>query len=155
MQINIGIKEEDRQALARGLSRLLADTYTLYLQTHNFHWNVKGPMFQTLHVMFEQHYNEMAIAVDAIAERIRSLGEAAPGSYREFSQLTSIVETDGVPQATDMIRVLVKSHEAVIRTARSVMPVANESHDEATADLLTQRLQIHEKTAWMLRSLLE
>ena len=155
MQIDIGINERDRARLAEVLSGLLADSYTLYLETHNFHWNVTGPMFQTLHTMFEQQYTELALAVDAIAERIRSLGHPAPGSYAVFSRLTSIEATDGVPRATEMVRLLVQGHETVVRTARRVLSVANESGDDATADLATQRLQIHEKTAWMLRSLLE
>lgn len=155
MTINIGIPEEDRAAIAKGLGRLLADTYTLYLKTHNFHWNVKGPMFQTLHLMFETQYNELALAVDLIAERIRSLGFPAPGTYAEFSRLSSIAETEGVPTAQDMIRLLVEGQEAVIRTARSVFPLVDKVSDEPTADLLTQRMQVHEKTAWMLRSLLE
>lgn len=152
--INIGIAEHDRQAIAEGLSRLLADTYTLYLKTHNFHWNVTGPMFQTLHLMFETQYNELALAVDLIAERIRALGFPAPGTYREFSKLSSIKEEEGVPNAQDMIRLLVEGQEAVVRTARSIFPVVDQANDEPTADLLTQRMQIHEKTAWMLRSLL-
>lgn len=152
--INIGIAEHDRQAIAEGLSRLLADTYTLYLKTHNFHWNVTGPMFQTLHLMFETQYNELALAVDLIAERIRALGFPAPGTYREFSKLSSIKEEEGVPNAQDMIRFLVEGQEAVVRTARSIFPVVDQANDEPTADLLTQRMQIHEKTAWMLRSLL-
>ena len=154
-RINIGISEEHRAAIAQGLSRLLADTYTLYLTTHNFHWNVTGPMFQTLHVMFETHYTEMAIAVDSIAERIRSLGLPAPGTYGEFIKLSSIKEVDGVPKAKEMIQLLVHGHESVVRTARSVYPVVEKAADEASADLLTQRIQLHEKTAWMLRSLLE
>jgi len=154
-KIDIGIKDRDRKAIADGLSRLLADTYTLYLKTHNFHWNVTGPMFQTLHLMFETQYNELALAVDLIAERIRSLGAKAPGSYREFAALSSIAEDDDEPDAHEMIRRLVKGQEAVARTARSVFPVADRAHDESTADLLTERLQVHEKTAWMLRSLLE
>ena len=155
MKIDIGIEENARTEIASGLSRLLADTYTLYLKTHNFHWNVTGPMFQTLHLMFEQQYNELALAVDLIAERIRALGVAAPGTYSEFSKLSSIAETPGVPKATEMIRLLVEGQEAVARTARSVFPSAEKVNDEPTADLLTQRLQVHEKTAWMLRSLLE
>lgn len=155
MQIDIGISEKDRKKIAAGLSRLLADTYTLYLKTHNFHWNVTGPMFQTLHLMFETQYNELALAVDLIAERIRSLGFPAPGTYSEYAKLSSIKETAGVPKATDMIKLLVAGQEAVVRTAREVFPVADAAHDEATADLLTQRIQLHEKTAWMLRSLLE
>lgn len=153
--INIGISEQDRQQIAEGLSRLLADTYTLYLKTHNFHWNVTGPMFQTLHLMFEEQYNELALAVDAVAERIRTLGFPAPGTYKEYSQLTSIDEAVGVPAAEEMIKELVAGQEAVVRTARSVFPVADAANDEPTADLLTQRMQIHEKTAWMLRSLLK
>lgn len=154
-EINIGIAESDRKEIAGGLSRLLADTYTLYLQTHNFHWNVTGPMFQTLHVMFETHYTEMAMAVDAIAERIRSLDVPAPGTYADFVRLSSIEEVSGVPKASEMIRLLVRGHEAVVRTARSVFPSVEKAADEASADLLTQRIQLHEKTAWMLRSLLE
>ena len=152
--IDIGISEKDRKQLADGLSRLLADTYTLYLKTHNFHWNVTGPMFQTLHLMFETHYNELALAVDLIAERIRALGHVAPGSYRAYAKLSTIREEEGVPAATAMIRSLVKGHEAVAKTARAVFPVADAANDQPTADLLTQRLQVHEKTAWMLRSLL-
>ncbi len=155
MTINTGINETDRSEIAEGLSRLLADTYTLYLQTHNFHWNVTGPMFQTLHVMFEQHYTELALAVDAVAERIRALGMHAPGTYGEFVSLSSIKEVSGVPKATEMIRLLVTGHEAVVRTARDVTIIAEKAHDQASADLLTQRIQLHEKTAWMLRSLLE
>lgn len=153
--INIGIPEQDRQQIAEGLSRLLADTYTLYLKTHNFHWNVTGPMFQTLHLMFEEQYNELALAVDAIAERVRTLGFPAPGTYKEYSQLTSIDEAEGVPSAEEMIKELVAGQEAVVRTARSIFPLADAANDEPTADLLTQRMQIHEKTAWMLRSLLK
>ncbi|HVG95042.1 MAG TPA: Dps family protein [Planctomycetota bacterium] len=155
MAIDIGIDEKDRQKIAGGLGRLLADTYTLYLKTHNFHWNVTGPMFQTLHLMFETQYNELALAVDLIAERIRALGSPAPGTYADFVKLASIRETRGVPKATDMIRSLVEGQEAVVRTARSLFPAVEKAHDEATADLLTQRIQLHEKTAWMLRSLLE
>ena len=155
MKLNIGIAEPARKEIVEGLSRLLADSYTLYLKTHNYHWNVKGPMFQTLHTMFETQYTELAIAVDDVAERIRSLGERAPGSYIEFSKLTSIQEDTDPPSAKQMIANLVTSHETLIRTARGVFPAADEAHDEATADLLTQRIQLHEKTAWMLRSLLE
>lgn len=154
LPLNIGIEEDDRRKIAEGLSRLLADTYTLYLKTHNFHWNVTGPMFQTLHLMFEEQYNELAQAVDGIAERIRALGFPAPGTYQQFSQLSSIKEEEGVPAAEAMIERLVEGQEAVIRTARSVFPVVEQVHDEPTADLLTQRMQVHEKTAWMLRSLL-
>jgi len=152
--IDIGIPEQDRLAIADGLSRLLADTYTLYLKTHNFHWNVTGPMFNTLHLMFETQYTELATAVDEIAERIRALGVAAPGSYAQFAERTSIKEETGVPAAEDMIAQLVKDQETVARTARSVFPTADEVGDEPTADLLTQRMQIHEKTAWMLRSMI-
>lgn len=155
LPVNIGIDETNRAKIAEGLSRLLADTYTLYLKTHNFHWNVTGPMFQTLHLMFEQQYTELAMAVDLIAERIRALGYPAPGTYSEFAQLSSIPETSGVPKATDMIRLLVEGQEAVVRTARSIFPIVEEVNDEPTADLLSQRMQVHEKTAWMLRSLLE
>ncbi len=155
MNINIGINEQDRQEIAQGLSKLLADTYTLYLKTHNFHWNVTGPMFQTLHLMFETQYTELALAVDVIAERIRSLGVYAPGTYKQFAALSSIKEEDGIPKAQDMIRLLVEGQEAVVRTARSLYEVVDKANDEATADLLTQRIQLHEKTAWMLRSLLE
>ncbi len=154
MEIDIGISKKDRKAIAEGLSKLLADTYTLYLKTHNFHWNVEGPMFNTLHLMFETQYNELALAVDAIAERIRALGHPAPGSYAAFGKLSSIKEEVGVPKAEEMIRLLVEGQEAVARTARAVYPAAEKAGDEPTADLLTQRLQIHEKTAWMLRSLL-
>jgi starvation-inducible DNA-binding protein len=154
-EINIGIGADERKEIADGLSRLLADTYTLYLKTHNFHWNVTGPMFQTLHLMFETQYNELALAVDLVAERIRALGFPAPGSYREFGKLASIAEAEGVTDAKAMIRELVEGQEAVIRTARSVFPAAEKVNDQPTADLLTQRMQVHEKTAWMLRSLLE
>ncbi|KST68477.1 Dps family protein [Mastigocoleus testarum] len=153
--VNIGIDEDSRAKIAEGLSRLLADTYTLYLKTHNFHWNVTGPMFQTLHLMFETQYTELSAAVDLIAERIRALGYPAPGTYSEYVRLSSISETSGVPKANEMIRLLVEGQEAVIRTARSIFPVVEEVNDEPTADLLTQRMQVHEKTAWMLRSLLE
>jgi starvation-inducible DNA-binding protein len=152
--IDIGIAEADRQAIAEGLSRLLADSYTLYLKTHNYHWNVEGPMFTTLHLMFEEHYNELALAVDEIAERIRTLGEPAPATYREFMALSSVEEDTDRPDAEEMIRRLVAGHEAVVRTARSVFPAVEAASDEPTADLLTQRMQVHEKTAWMLRSLL-
>jgi starvation-inducible DNA-binding protein len=155
MQIDIGISEDQRQQIAEGLSRLLADSYTLYLKTHNFHWNVTGPMFSTLHTLFEQHYTELATAVDEIAERIRALGVAAPGSYKQFSELSSIEEETGVPGAEEMIRQLVQGQEAVVKTARSIFPVVESANDEPSADLLTQRMQIHEKNAWMLRSLLE
>ncbi len=152
--INIGISNEDRAAIAGGLARLLADTYTLYLKTHNFHWNVTGPMFNTLHLMFEQQYTELATAVDEIAERIRALGHVAPGSYAQFAALTAIREETGVPSAEEMIRALVADQETVVRTARDVFRLAEAAADEPTADLLTQRMQIHEKTAWMLRSMI-
>lgn len=155
MQINIGIAEADRREIAEGLSRLLADTYTLYLKTHSFHWNVTGPMFNTLHTMFMEQYTELSTAVDEIAERIRALGFPAPGSYAQYAKLTSITEETGTPGAEVMIRQLVEGQEAVVRTARSIFPVVEKAGDEPTADLLTQRMQIHEKTAWMLRSMLE
>ena len=153
-QINIGIADKDRKKIAEGLSRLLADTYSLYLKTHYFHWNVTGPMFNTLHLMFETQYNELWNAVDPVAERIRALGYPAPGSYSEFAKLSSIPESKGIPEAMDMVRELVAGHEAVPRTARSLFPDVDKAADEPTADLLTQRMDIHEKTAWMLRSLL-
>lgn len=153
-KIDIGIAETDRKAIAEGLSRLLADTYTLYLKTHNFHWNVTGPMFNTLHLMFEQQYTELALAVDLIAERIRALGFPAPGSYSQYSKLSSISEETSVPEANDMIRQLVSGQESVVRTARAIFPTVDKANDEPTADLLTQRMQVHEKNAWMLRSLL-
>jgi starvation-inducible DNA-binding protein len=155
MEVNIGIDAKQREKIAQGLSRLLADTYTLYLKTHNFHWNVTGPMFNTLHLMFETQYDELALAVDLIAERIRALGLPAPGSYREFTKLTTIPESEGSPDALDMVRQLAEGQEAVVRTARSVFPDADAANDQPTADLLTQRMQVHEKNAWMLRSLLE
>jgi len=155
MKIDIGLNENQRSAIAEGLARLLADSYTLYLKTHNFHWNVTGPQFSTLHTMFEEHYTELAIAVDDIAERIRALGVPAPGSYAEFGKLTSIDEARGGESATDMIRALVEGQEAVVRTAREAFPAADDANDEPTADLLTQRMQTHEKNAWMLRSMLE
>ncbi|GAA4494886.1 Dps family protein [Pseudaeromonas paramecii] len=153
--IDIGIPESDRLAIAEGLSRLLADTYTLYLKTHYYHWNVTGPMFNSLHLMFETQYNELALAVDMIAERIRSLGAKAPGTYQAFARLTVIPEDSEAPKAEQMIANLVAGQEAVVRTARSLFELVDGAQDEATADLLTQRIQLHEKTAWMLRSLLE
>ncbi len=153
-KIDIGISEKDRAAIADGLSHLLADTYTLYLKTHNFHWNVTGPMFNTLHLMFEAQYTELAQAVDLIAERIRAIGYPAPGSYSQYAKLSSIREETSVPDAEDMIRQLVDGQEAVTRTARKIFPTIDDAHDEPSADLLTQRMQIHEKNAWMLRSLL-
>ncbi len=155
MKIDIGISEKDRKEIAKGLSHLLADTYTLYLMTHNFHWNVKGPMFNTLHLMFEGQYNELALAVDLIAERIRALGFPAPGTYGEFIKLSSIKEVSGQPSAKKMIQHLVEGQQSVVKTARSLFPMVEKASDEPTADLLTQRMQLHEKTAWMLRSLLE
>ncbi|MFK8025087.1 MAG: Dps family protein [Ilumatobacter sp.] len=152
--IDIGIDEADRVAISAALSRAMADTYTLYLKTHNYHWNVTGPMFNTLHLMFEEQYNEMWIAVDLLAERIRALGMPAPGSYHQFAELTSIVEADGVPSAEEMLADLVDGHQTVARSTRKVVSLANDAGDESTADLVTQRLQIHEKTAWMLRSML-
>lgn len=154
-KINIGISDKDRKGIAQGMGRFLADSYTLYLMTHNFHWNVKGPMFNTLHLMFEGQYNELALAVDTIAERIRALGYPAPATYAEFVALSSIKEVKGQPKAEDMIKHLVAGQEAVVRTARSLFPMVEAASDETTADLLTQRMQLHEKTAWMLRSLLE
>ena len=153
--MDTGIAAKDRAKIAEGLSRLLADTFTVYLKTHNFHWNVTGPMFNTLHLMFETQYNELWLALDAIAERIRSLGHPAPATLDEFAKLASIGETVGQPRAEDMVRLLVQGNEAVVRTARKVFPLVDAAHDEPTADLLTQRMQIHEKNAWMLRSLLE
>ena len=154
MDMDIGISKKDRQKIADGLSHVLADTYTLYLKTHNFHWNVTGPMFQTLHLMFETQYNELALAVDLVAERIRALGVYAPGTYKAFSALSAIKEEDGIPKAEDMIRLLVEGHETTARTAREVFKVAESANDQPTCDLLTQRMQVHEKTAWMLRSLI-
>lgn len=154
--LNIGIDKKDRAAIAKGLSHLLADTYTLYLTTHNFHWNVKGPMFNSLHAMFMAQYTELWNAVDPIAERIRSLGHDAPGSYGAFGELSSLKDAPAKPpKATDMVKILVEGHEGVARTARSIFPLADKAGDEPTADLLTQRLTVHEQTAWMLRSILE
>ncbi|MFZ8985124.1 MAG: Dps family protein [Steroidobacteraceae bacterium] len=153
--IDIGIKDRDRARIVEGLSRLLADSYTLYLMTHNFHWNVTGPHFNSLHQMFMTQYTEQWAALDLIAERIRALGHPAPGTYREFARLASIKEVEGVPSADEMVRHLVAAQEATARTARKVFPVVESANDQPTADLLTQRLEVHEKTAWMLRSLLE
>ncbi len=153
--INIGIAEKDRKKIADGLSRMLADTYTLYLKTHNFHWNVTGPMFQTLHLMFMTQYTETWNAVDLVAERIRALGYPAPGSYKEFAALTSIKDSSGTVNAKEMIRQLVEGQETVVRTAREVLPVAEKAGDQPTVDLLSARMEVHEKNAWMLRSLLE
>jgi len=155
MEINTGISAEERGAIVQGLSKLLADTYVLYLKTHSFHWNVEGPMFQTLHLMFMEQYTETWNAIDLIAERIRSLGEYAPGTYREYARLTRIKETEGVPRAEEMVRLLIEGQEAVVRTAREALSVADEANDQPTLDLLTQRMQVHEKNAWMLRSLLK
>lgn len=152
--IDIGIDEAQRTQIAEGLSRLLADTYTLYLKTQGFHWNVTGPQFNSLHAMFEAQYTELSGAVDEIAERIRALGFPAPGSFAQFARLASVKEETGVPTATEMIQALAKDQEAVVRTARAIFPLVDEAHDEPTADLLTGRMQVHEKTAWMLRSLL-
>ena len=154
MTLDIAISADDRSKITEALNLLLADTYTLYLKTHNFHWNVTGPMFQTLHLMFEEQYNELWLATDEIAERIRALGAFAPGSYGAYSKLTTISDTDGVPQATEMIRQLLVGHEAVIKTARKAFPAVEAASDEVSTDLLVQRLAVHEKTAWMLRSLL-
>ena len=154
MEINIGITENNRKEIVKGLNALLADSYTLYLKTHNYHWNVTGPMFNTLHLMFEQQYTELSTAVDEIAERIRALGEFAPGSYSAYAALTSIPEDIDVPDAETMVKNLVIAQETIAREARNVMKIVSEAGDEPTADLLTQRMQVHEKTAWMLRSLI-
>jgi starvation-inducible DNA-binding protein len=153
--IQTGISAKQRARIAQGLSRLLADTYVLYLKTHNFHWNVEGPMFQTLHTMFMTQYTEQWNAIDPIAERIRALGHYAPGSYKQYVKLATVKETEGVPKAEQMVRQLIEGQEAVARTARSVLPLADDANDQPTLDLLTQRLDIHEKNAWMLRSLLK
>ncbi len=154
-KMDIGILDADRKEIAGGLSKLLADTYSLYLKTHSFHWNVEGPMFQTLHVMFMEQYTEMWTALDVIAERIRALGHYAPGTYSEFAKLTSIKESKSVPKAAKMIEEAISGHESVIRTTRSIFEAAEKGKDQTTMDVLTQRLDIHEKTAWMLRSLLK
>lgn len=151
--INIGINEQDRAAVTGGLKRLLADSYTLYLMTHNFHWNVTGPRFRDLHLMFEEHYTELAVAVDDIAERIRSLDEYAPGTYKAFAQLSAIDEVDRVPEASEMVELLQQAHETVVHTCRDVLKLANEAEDESTASLVSDRMVIHEKTAWMLRAM--
>jgi len=155
MAIDIGIPAKDRKEIADGLSRLLADTYTLYLKTHNFHWNVEGPMFQTLHQMFMDQYTEAWNAIDLVAERIRSLGHYAPGTYREYLELARVKETPGVPKAGQMVKLLIEGQEAVVKTARELLPIAEKADDQPTLDLLTQRMQVHEKNAWMLRSLLK
>ncbi|WP_242541571.1 Dps family protein [Phormidium pseudopriestleyi] len=154
MSVNIGIDESTREEIAQGLSRVLADSYTLYLKTHNFHWNVTGPLFSTLHLMFEGQYQELALAVDEIAERIRALGFPAPATYGKFSSLTSIQEHEGIPDAEEMIRLLVQGQETVVRTSREMLPLLEKANDQPTLDLLTKRMQIHEKNAWMLRSML-
>lgn len=152
-KIDIGINKADRIEVADGLKRLLADSYTLYLQTHNFHWNVEGPRFRELHLMFEEHYTELAVAVDDIAERIRTLDVPAPGTYKEFGKLSSIKEVDGVPDAKKMVDLLTHGHEQVVRTCRDVLKLANEADDESTGAMASDRMRIHEKTAWMLRAI--
>ncbi|GAB3375459.1 DNA starvation/stationary phase protection protein [Spongiibacter taiwanensis] len=152
-KIDIGISEQNREQIAHGLKRLLADSYTLYLQTHNFHWNVIGPRFRELHLMFEEHYTELALAVDDIAERIRTLDVAAPGTYKEFAKLSAVEEVDGVPEAAAMVDILTKGHEQVVKTCREVLKMAQEGDDESTLALVSDRMRIHEKTAWMLRAL--
>lgn len=154
-KIDIGINDKDRKAITKGLAGLLADSYSLYLMTHNFHWNVTGPQFNTLHTMFMAQYTEQWAALDLIAERIRALGEYAPGTYKEFAKLTSIEEVSGTPKATEMVQLLINAQESTARTARKLFPLIEKAKDQPTADLLTQRLNVHEKTAWMLRSLLE
>ena len=154
-KIDIGISESDREAIADGLKKVLADSYTLYLQTHNFHWNVTGPQFRELHLMFEEHYTELAVAVDDIAERIRTIGFSAPGTYRAFAELSSIEEVDGVPEASEMVRLLPHGHEQVVKTCRSVLSVAQNADDESTAALVSDRMRVHEKTAWMLRAMVQ
>lgn len=150
--IDIGISKDDRQSVAEALKHVLADSYTLYLQTHNFHWNVTGPLFRELHLMFEEHYTELAEAVDEIAERIRTLGIAAPGTYKAFSELSAIKEIDGVPEANDMVKILTQSHEQVVKTCRKALKIAQDAEDESSAALVSDRMRIHEKTAWMLRA---
>ena len=152
-EIDIGINEQDRITIAEGLKRVLADSYTLYLQTHNFHWNVTGPRFRDLHLMFEEHYTELAVAVDDIAERIRTLGIAAPGTYKAFAELSSIDEVEGVPSATEMVEILTDGHEQVVKTCRAVLKIAQGANDESSVALVSDRMRIHEKTAWMLRAL--
>ncbi|MGB5633301.1 MAG: Dps family protein [Waterburya sp.] len=151
--IDIGIKQQDRIKIAEGLKRLLADSYTLYLQSHNFHWNVTGPQFRELHLMFEEHYTELATAVDDVAERIRTLDVPAPGTYKSFAELSSIKEVEGVPAAKDMVEILTQGHQQVVKTCREVLSIAQEANDESTASLVSDRMRIHEKTAWMLRAL--
>lgn len=154
IKIDIGIAEQDRINVAEGLKKLLADSYTLYLQTHNFHWNVTGPQFRELHLMFEEHYTELALAVDVIAERIRTLGVAAPGTYKAFASLSSIEEVEGVPAAEEMLKLLTQGHEKVVKTSRQVLSVAQDAKDESTASLVSDRMRVHEKAAWMLRATL-
>lgn len=151
--IDIGINEQDRHDIADGLKRLLADSYTLYLQTHNFHWNVTGPQFRELHLMFEEQYNELAIAVDDVAERIRTLGFSAPGTYKAFAQFSSIEEVEGVPAASDMVAILTHGHEQVVKTCRDVLKKSQAADDESTSSLVSDRMRVHEKTAWMLRAM--
>ncbi len=151
--IDIGINKQDRQDIAEGLKNLLADSYTLYLQTHNFHWNVTGPQFRELHLMFEEQYTELAVAVDDIAERIRTLDVAAPGTYKAFAELSTIKEVEGVPEAKEMISLLTHGHEQVVKTCRKVLKLAQEADDESSASLVSDRMRVHEKTAWMLRAL--
>jgi len=150
--INIGINKTDRKKTAEGLKHLLADTYTLYLQTHNFHWNVTGPQFRALHLMFEEQYTELAIAVDDIAERIRTLDVAAPGTYKEFARLSSIKEVEGVPEPEEMVEILMKGHEQIVNTSRKVLKTAQAADDESTSALVSDRMRVHEKTSWMLRA---
>jgi starvation-inducible DNA-binding protein len=154
IKIDIGIPEQDRINVAEGLKKLLADSYTLYLQTHNFHWNVTGPQFRELHLMFEEHYTELATAVDVIAERIRTLGVVAPGTYKAFASLSSIEEVEGVPAAEEMVQMLTQGHEKVVKTSREVLRIAQDAGDESTASLVSDRMRVHEKTAWMLRATL-
>lgn len=152
--IDIGIAKQDREAIAQGLKKLLADSYTLYLQTHNFHWNVEGPQFRELHLMFEEHYTELALAVDEIAERIRTLGVFAPGTYKAFAKLSSIEEVEDIPNATDMVSILTAGHEQVVKTCRDALKIAQQADDESSAAVISDRMRVHEKTAWMLRALL-
>lgn len=151
--IDIGIPEEQRRKVAQGLKHLLADSYTLYLQTHNFHWNVMGPKFRELHLMFEEQYTELATAVDEVAERIRTLAEPAPGTYKAFAELSSIREVEGVPAAAEMVQILQKGHEQVVKTSREALKLAQEADDESSAALISDRMRVHEKTAWMLRAM--
>jgi starvation-inducible DNA-binding protein len=152
LNIDIGINESDRNEIANGLKKLLADSYTLYLQTHNFHWNVTGPQFRELHLMFEEHYTELAVAVDDVAERIRTLGVAVPATYRSFAELSRIKEVDGVPEAAQMVTLLMRGHEAVVKTCREVLKLSQHAEDESTSALVSDRMRVHEKTAWMLRA---